>query len=669
MEVHRCRFADYVPSAINSLQFAPATASTKYPYLAVGRANGEIELWNSRAGFTLEKVIPGGSGKNNGGTNLEAVAWAHQVHLTADDLELFDEPEEREERVQRLRKAPPRLFSAGLNAAVIEWDLGTLSPKKVVDSYGGSVWCMAVNHAQTILAIGTEDGRVRLFDIVDNSLSYARSFDSINTRILCMAWLPDDDGIVTGSADGTIRRWDVSTGHCLSRMTVERDGSDPSLIWSILALSDSTIVSGDSRGYVTFWDGRMDVISQKFNTHGADVLCLVADKAGNAVYCSGVDPKVVVLHRQSARGKNRRSGSKWVMAGFRRYHTNDVRAIAVDTTRPVDALVTGGVDTQMAVCPADKFPNQPQRRMPCFPPMRCRVMSVASGARLFMQQHRNQLKVWRLGAAQPIPQDRRDQMETGHSMPVIKEPQMLLQMDLKTSSTLICSAISSDGTWIAASDNTQIKLFYVRTEDDMPGDQDFLSVKKVQDFPPANLIPVNLELKYATQLAFTPDGGKLIVTTAECMVVVIGISRLESGEWEFTVLRRFAHHRASEDERDDDHENNHDGLTVLPEVSHCTQDANMRAVRTMNSLAISPDGRWLATGDSLNRFHVFDLASLQHQAAVPQLSSAIANPHTAVTFRCHPHESRLVFATANKEIYEWDVEIKDLSSWSKHYSH
>lgn len=53
MEVHRCRFVDYVPAAINALTFTPV--STR-PLLACGRANGDIELWNPKNDWTVEKV-------------------------------------------------------------------------------------------------------------------------------------------------------------------------------------------------------------------------------------------------------------------------------------------------------------------------------------------------------------------------------------------------------------------------------------------------------------------------------------------------------------------------------------------------------------------------------------------------------------------------------------
>ena len=55
VKVHRCRFVDYLPAAITALAFPPlplpslkgntkTTSSLRFPHLAVGRANGNIEL-------------------------------------------------------------------------------------------------------------------------------------------------------------------------------------------------------------------------------------------------------------------------------------------------------------------------------------------------------------------------------------------------------------------------------------------------------------------------------------------------------------------------------------------------------------------------------------------------------------------------------------------------
>lgn len=76
-----------------------------------------------RLSLCLQQVIPGG--KN---TSVEAIAWAHQTVLTEDE-DFWDSEKEKQAAIKKLTKTPPRLFSAGLNAVVTEWDLTSLKPK------------------------------------------------------------------------------------------------------------------------------------------------------------------------------------------------------------------------------------------------------------------------------------------------------------------------------------------------------------------------------------------------------------------------------------------------------------------------------------------------------------------------------------------------------------
>lgn len=120
MEVHRCRFVEYQPAAINSLDFTPTTV--KDTRLAVGRANGNIEIWDPTHKYRLEKTIPGGED-----LSVESVVWAHQSVIANPDPE--DDPEDIAKELELLKNSPPRLFSSGLNPYIIEWDTTSLTAK------------------------------------------------------------------------------------------------------------------------------------------------------------------------------------------------------------------------------------------------------------------------------------------------------------------------------------------------------------------------------------------------------------------------------------------------------------------------------------------------------------------------------------------------------------
>lgn len=120
MQIHRCRFVEYQPAAINALDFTPPTV--KRSRLAVGRANGNIEIWDPLHNFRLEKTIPGGEGQS-----VESIAWAHQSVIVDQDED--DTPEEIEQQLKRQLSKPPRLFSSGLNPYIVEWDTTSMTVK------------------------------------------------------------------------------------------------------------------------------------------------------------------------------------------------------------------------------------------------------------------------------------------------------------------------------------------------------------------------------------------------------------------------------------------------------------------------------------------------------------------------------------------------------------
>jgi U3 small nucleolar RNA-associated protein 4 len=49
------------------------------------------------------------------------------------------------------------------------------------------------------------------------------------------------------------------------------------LVWAVKVASDGTIVSGDSTGSLKIWESRFWSLTQSFQVHKADILCLSID--------------------------------------------------------------------------------------------------------------------------------------------------------------------------------------------------------------------------------------------------------------------------------------------------------------------------------------------------------------------------------------------------------
>nr|KAJ3415656.1 U3 small nucleolar RNA-associated protein 4 [Polyrhizophydium stewartii] len=662
--VHRCRFVQHTPSAIVAMAYGPvlptpadqqgqpsaavAAAVKRMRLLAVARANGDIELWNPRGkAWFLERTIPGSPD-----SPIESVAWVLQPAASASSSgeDGNDSDSDAEAGMQEKAQAPsaaapalptPRLFAAGLSGHIVEYNLATMQPRNSTDSFGGPIWCMAANHAQTHIAVGCEDGFIRIFrippaDDSDSPLEFVSTVEKQAGRVMSLAWHPSDKFIVAGSVKNTIRKISVATGKTIHRMSLDTVRGEDTIVWDLrvlppppavpasgtpqLSTASETIVAADSLGYVTFWDWNTATLRKRVKAHGADALCLAANAAGTRVFSSGVDRKVVEITLADVTGpaaatatpaaafgskdgldgpaSNHAAGKRapvskmsWILSGQKRYHSHDVRALIYIEDRPFDALVSGGVDASLIFStPTAAFARMKQQRMPTYPHRP--IVSVASSARLVLARFEDTANVWRLGSvmqsdllAPALLQDHQRLTHSAHKH--------LITIKFKGRTNLCASAISNDGQWIALSDLHTVKLYRValNAESDQP------SIKRVKHFPESS--------SGALALVFTSDGQRLVAA---------GVDGLRDGA-------------------------------------------------AVSSLAVSHDGKWLASGDVLNRIHVFNLETHKLQATLPVFHSL----HTSLSF--HPTQPTLIVTCTSNEFYLYDVEAARLSDWSRANSH
>jgi U3 small nucleolar RNA-associated protein 4 len=120
---------------------------------------------------------------------------------------------------------------------------------------------MAANAASNLLALGCEDGTVRLISLANDTLAHYRRFDRVKCRVLSVAWGPprprqrtksdsvpmgessdedsddeddwEDAWLVTGGSDSSIRKWDVKTGRVIDRMGTDKMRGERTLVWTV----------------------------------------------------------------------------------------------------------------------------------------------------------------------------------------------------------------------------------------------------------------------------------------------------------------------------------------------------------------------------------------------------------------------------------------------------
>ncbi|KAL3698853.1 hypothetical protein R1sor_012929 [Riccia sorocarpa] len=739
LEVHRWRQIDWAPSAVVAL-----ATSIDGTVVAAARENGSIELWN---------VAPG------------SVGW--HCHLTI--------PGKEESAVSSLawckaggNQSTPwgRLFSAGLDGFITEWNLETLQPKEIVESYGGSVWQLAVEpeHAESAsngvlrskngdesdddessssdrenedeksrpavknsveqgVAVGCDDGCVRIFTVGDSQsgMVYRKAFPRVKGRILSVAWSTDASRIYAGGSDGCIRCWDTTSIRELFRITAGLGGRSTGselCVWSLLALSNGTVVSGDSTGSVQFWEAEHGTLLQHHSKHKADVLALAAAPSHKIVFAAGADGQVTLYQIVDELGKDDdgsrsisqelipRVRNRWVYVGYKRCHTHDVKALAVafpvvqeegQSEVPVrkkrrrnrfqtendyrkwaqpgiPMLISGGNDCKLFTYPAEAFLafhphdicNAPQR-----PEIQLAQLS-ASGSGVLLAQHSTWIDLWKLSTNRNAISDLEMGYEFGKE--VLGKRKFRDQMNYVMSSPPKINGIAEK--------------------------------KSVREKPVGNGRP---SVYLTKQVASTKGVAPALLARIKCKAIEHIACSAISANGNFVAfsdrLKPRLFHLEQEEQVPGKVSNRGPRRAVskrkLPNTlpaAQCmlfTPDSTRLvlgstqqilvlnaenggilhsfkvppppslsgvkgSVSPINFMCSSADSQWLAATTSSGYIHVFSLEALRHHWSVPVMDGTTA---TSAIFS--PSSSGvLIISTAGNQLHALDVEAKELTSWS-----
>ncbi|KAJ3111625.1 U3 small nucleolar RNA-associated protein [Physocladia obscura] len=676
------------------MAYIPANDSlgVSRPLFACVRANGNIEIWDP-VYWQLERTIPGIVGGGAIESIVWVLPDENEDDDEDDDdedLQLETSKDKNKQNKKNKEKRVPLLVTGGLDGMVTLWDISTLTAVSRVESGGGAVWSVAVNElGGSFLALGCEDGAVRIIRVAcdfssgrDSTYALVRASSAASSvslsgsRVLAVAFQPSklkqqkpENGeklektdknlaftVAAGSADSCIRLYGFSStsssnsmysSRLISRLSVDSTPNNNTLVWSITYLPNGCLVSGDSLGAVCFWDttsGNNAVLIKSFKAHQADVLCLVANAKGDTVFSSGVDRRVLqfrlientsAVSYMKAQKQKRTSPSAaaskiWVLSGDRRFHSHDVRALALCETKPIDCLVSGGIDASLIVTKTiANYPECKQIRQSTFPQKPIVSLATDNTARLVLARFDDHVKLWQLGRVAA------DQVEDGKSLvgrnrlDLVKNERLLADIKIKCVTNLTASAISPNGMLIAVSDLFATRLFRV-SADRFPHSSTITRLKKFQS---PELIPGSLAIQ------FSADSKTLILAGTDSIIRIIDVSNNE-----FSLVAAFTEHLYEHKAG-----KNSIGRGVKREL--------------VDSLAISQDNQWLATADLANNIFIFNLDNLKLHTTLPHVKAM----HTSIAF--NSNSANLTVTLASNEILVYDVEHARLSPWSRQNSH
>lgn len=631
LAVHRLRFLPFSPCAPTALALSPRpVGSSGRSLLAIGRQNGIIDLctWVEGTAGATDKgwlvhtsLIPSGQSDRK----VEALAFALTTgeNYGPDQLRLFS--------ISGGNSLTEHFLPSEF--ASLDGHQGGTRPKpsisklpgttRTLPSQGGVIWCMAASPLCRYIALGCEDGHIRIIDIREGRFEHlahsnaakagvgeaVTRTDTAKGRIVSLAWGPptkkakqakpqafrrpgaskdnsdssssdsDDDEeegwaesfLLAGTTSSQALLFSLSNGRVLQKLLLPKAKNDQTIVWSVAVLPDKTLVTGDSLGFVTFYDAqsRVPLSDGRFQAHdrGPDVLCLTVAADGKTVYSGSVDQKVAEYALL---------GKKWAHTASRRLHAHDVKAIVLDPPAApplgpqrrdlhsvVPILVSAGADLNIVLTPASPpshvnvkqanrkkqgkaqqtekpvksllsssvnpvssnplttFAATTQRRLPYVPSSSAgsRLAGSGVGSTSFcparnwaLVQTDSCIEVWAID--EPSSADPAN--AAGGDAEAAPGYHRLLQMEMtKRKSKLIAHSISPDGKYLVISDLYETKLYSLEMS---LGE---LQPRRVKGFSP---LFGEQEAPASSALTFTPDGRLLMASWPQAVVYMLSIS-------------------------------------------------------------------------------------------------------------------------------------------------
>ncbi|KAF1913823.1 WD40-repeat-containing domain protein [Ampelomyces quisqualis] len=485
MDIHRSRFVPFPSSAINALAFSHTEPEhgkqdPESLRLAIGRANGNIEIWNPKNGAWLqEKVFYGGKDRS-----VEGLAWTQDP--------------DRKNADGKLIPGRLRLFSIGYSSSITEWDLATGLPLRHSSGNHSEVWCFAAQPRQRDkriyqkLVAGCADGTIVLLSTEDDDLTFDRFVSRATNkkaRALSIAY-KDSDTILAGFADSMIRVFDTRNGSVIRNISL---GSGPVggpkeiLVWKVKCLPNGDFVSGDSTGEIRIYNGRTYSQLQRISGHEADVLDLAVSRDGSSIFSAGMDRRTCFYSKRRSVARTEGQAGQWRKVSHQRYHQHDVKAMATYEGSKLNIVVSGGIDTQPIVVPVREFGKELSRGLPSLPAVP--PLASAPDARLLVSWWNTEVRIWRVK-----PQD-----------DGIEKPKVIARLALQGEENITSVAISKDGGLLAVSTTGTIKLFQLLRPQSGAGPN--LRIRKVE-MPPlsgSKCVRLSASGKWLSAISVTDD--------------------------------------------------------------------------------------------------------------------------------------------------------------------
>ena len=176
------------------------------------------------------------------------------------------------------------LISASNDRTARLWDLATMKQIGEPIVHDGLVLAAAISPNGRNYATGGFDNKVSLGRL---SGSARLPLEGHQRGVSCLAFSPDSSLLASGSHDGTVRVWDVETGQALSTYE-EHQGR----VQAVVFLSNDSIASAGADKLIRIWQPITRETITELTGHTDTIWCLATSSDGRRLASTGLDQTI-----------------------------------------------------------------------------------------------------------------------------------------------------------------------------------------------------------------------------------------------------------------------------------------------------------------------------------------------------------------------------------------
>ena len=201
-----------------------------------------------------------------------------------------------------------RYFAASGQGSLAVWSRESGRYKPLFERTGPTFRCLAFSPDGATLALGGDDGAVRLWEI-SNWRERAILLDHLDV-VRCLAFSPDSQRLVSSGQDRLVILWDAVRGVAIRQLA--KPGTNPVQL-AAFSPDGKTVAIGEISGYphdVTLVDPETGAVRAALSGHRGGIRALAFSPGGRTLATAGVDGCIKLWDPSS--GKERQTISEHV---------------------------------------------------------------------------------------------------------------------------------------------------------------------------------------------------------------------------------------------------------------------------------------------------------------------------------------------------------------------